>query len=185
VIQNIIAKSTVDLKQNVLLANKRCNNATPGTGQLRHSQQELYQTATNPSFDDLINAVVVPVRQVAQGPTCICQHLLIICMNQASQRWQRTAGLFVSGAATTSSQDTTQPGEGREAGSIVSQEVMPAAQFTRLLYIYTVGVVMVMFILLDADAAAHHGELWWGLATAEVGQRPSSIAQHGDLVPVL
>jgi hypothetical protein len=79
---------------------------------LRHqpgnSQQQLHQPPADTSLDDLVNPVVVAIRQVGQSPAGVCQHLLVAVVYQPGERGQGGLGLQDNDSGETSPSTTAQ-----------------------------------------------------------------------------
>jgi hypothetical protein len=57
------------------------------------SQEELHKAPADSCVDDLLDALVLAVREVRQGPAGVRQHLLVVGLYQAGQRGQGQLGL--------------------------------------------------------------------------------------------
>lgn len=74
-----------------------CSRCMPNTTRyaVKHpnSHQQLHKAPADAGLDDLVDTVVVTIRQVAQRPACVCQHLLVVLVDQAGQGGQGLLGL--------------------------------------------------------------------------------------------
>lgn len=52
-------------------------------------RQQLHQATADSGIDDVLDAVVGPIRQVRQCPACVRQHLVVLHLNQPCQRGER------------------------------------------------------------------------------------------------
>lgn len=58
-----------------------------------YSHEQLHQPPGNTSLNDLVNALIVTIGQVGEGPASIGEHLIISVMEQARESWQSVPGL--------------------------------------------------------------------------------------------